>query len=303
MSQPGEWLGLLKWSLAYTDGTGETTAKEMDSEKRAWLEAAMKELVVDEAKLAKESVDELQELSLQTELGDQSIERATELFEQVEDIAESLDTAFDLVKMGCMNQMVEMLRSKHPFFRRWAAQIVATVAQNNPQCQAGLLQLGALAYTTHICVHDHDPGARLKALLAVSCLIRNCKDGERAFVDQGDGILVLANGLKSTESRLAAKAVHLLLFLLTEDTMLRDEHTLAQHHRIFTEANGQGLVEALISNEDVNARHGALQLLGRLGALSAEAIKKLEARLDELTKEQGEQDEIDMIKGLITSNK
>merc|ERR1711959_737982 len=117
---------------------------------------------VDEAKLARESVDELQELSTQSELGEESTSRATELFEQAEDIAENLDSAFDLVKMGCMGQVVEMLRSANPAFRSGAAQLIATVAQNNPKCQAALLQLGALAYTTHIAVHDTDASSRLK---------------------------------------------------------------------------------------------------------------------------------------------
>merc|ERR1711881_786525 len=106
-------------------------------------------------------------------------------------------------------------------------------------CQAGLSQLGALAYTTHIAVHDKDATARLKALLAVSCLTRNYGPGERAFIDQGDGLLVLLNGLSSENQRYAAKAVHLLLFFLSNDPLLRDSQTLARHFEIFNQANGQ----------------------------------------------------------------
>merc|ERR1711977_323325 len=296
---PGEWLGLLKWSLAYSDGTGESTAQEMAPEKREWLEAAMKELVVDEAQLSKDCVDELVELSASDELGEDKLSRVDELFEQVEDIVESLDSALNLIKMGSMAKMVELLRSPHPAFRIGAAQIIAAVAQNNPQCQAGLLQLGALAYATHISVHDTDPTARLKALLAVSCLIRNCQQGERAFVDQGDGILVLLNGLTATQPRFVAKSVHLLSFLLSEDAILRDGTTLTRHIHIFRTGGGEALVEGLIGHEDINARHGALELLQKVHLSPRPELRaKLEARTEELNQEE-DADEINTIQGIL----
>lgn len=276
-SNPGEWLGLLKWSLAYSDGTGQTTAKEMTSERRAWLEEAMSELVVDEAKRMKEIVEQLTVINAQA--GDEA--EATALFEELEDIVDNLDAAWDLIKMGSMDAVIEMLRSEHAYIRIGAAQIVATCAQNNPKCQAALLQLGALAYTTHMTMHDSSAGVRLKALSAVSSLIRNCKDGERDFVEQGDGLLVLARGLASTEHRFVAKCVHLLSFLLTEDPMLREADALTKHQQILVAAHATEAAGCLIGHDDVNVRLGCLELLGKLGELG-DVRAKLESRFKEL---------------------
>ena len=50
MSGPN-WLGLLKWSLSYSDGTSSSNFQEMSLEEKEWLSSAMKELVKDEGTL------------------------------------------------------------------------------------------------------------------------------------------------------------------------------------------------------------------------------------------------------------
>ncbi|CAM9660487.1 unnamed protein product [Discosporangium mesarthrocarpum] len=49
-STADEWLGLLKWSLSYQDGTAPSEARPMSDEDRQWLESVLKEGVKDEAK-------------------------------------------------------------------------------------------------------------------------------------------------------------------------------------------------------------------------------------------------------------
>lgn len=308
-SNPGEWLGLLKWSLAYTDGTGQSVAQEMSSDRRTWLEEAMSELIVDEAKRMKEIVEQLTELSTQAGAASEGEEDKVHvaLFEELEDIVDNLDAAWDLIKMGSMDKLIEMLRSENPAFRVGASQIVSTCAQNNPKCQAALLQLGALAYTTHMSVHDQDRAVRLKALSAVSSLVRNCRDGERAFVDQGDGLLALVNGLSSTEHRFVAKCVHLLMFFLTDDASLRDADTLARHREIVKSAGVTQATAGLIGHDDVNVRLGCLGLLQKLeGVLESEIKQAVQVRLDQLCSETEEEkadneDEIDMLQALLPS--
>eukprot|EP00657_Telonema_sp_P-1_P007802 TRINITY_DN28020_c0_g2_i1.p1 TRINITY_DN28020_c0_g2~~TRINITY_DN28020_c0_g2_i1.p1 ORF type:complete len:129 (-),score=48.01 TRINITY_DN28020_c0_g2_i1:81-467(-) len=114
-----------------------------------------------------EIVDQLQELST-SEDPDEAVGRG--LFEELEDIVEGIDSAWDLVKMGKIDLIIDMLRSSSSLFRECAAHILGTASQNNPKCQQALLKLGALVYVTHMTVHDADPGARLNALYALSCL-------------------------------------------------------------------------------------------------------------------------------------
>lgn len=52
-SYPG-YLGLLKWSLAQSDGTSPSTAAPMSEGDKAWLKEALAALTVDEAKRMKE---------------------------------------------------------------------------------------------------------------------------------------------------------------------------------------------------------------------------------------------------------
>jgi hsp70-interacting protein len=300
MSDPGQWLGLLKWSLAYQDGTYEKEeAKEMDHGRRQWLQEAMSELIVDEAKLMKEIVEKLSEMSKQEECVEAEV---TDKYEQLEDMIENLDAAYDLVKMGKMDTLIELLRSTNPIFRVGAAAIIGTCAQNNPKCQAAELQLGALAYTTHMAVYDQDPTARLKALLAVSCLSRNCVEGERAFVDQGDGLLVLANGLVNGAPRFQAKCAYLILFFLTEDSLLRDEATQSRHAELAIAANVPHLAGQLIESEDVNVRLGCLELLTRLGAPADEELMgRMNARLAVCAQDEDLQDERELLEALYKS--
>ena len=48
---PGAWLGILKWSLAQSDGTREAPSdvRPMSAEDAAWLQAALASVTVDEA--------------------------------------------------------------------------------------------------------------------------------------------------------------------------------------------------------------------------------------------------------------
>lgn len=297
MSAPGEWLGLLKWSLAYQDGTGQSAATEMSAEKRQWLEKAMEELVVDEAKLMAEAVDRLVEGAAG---GLPAGDEARDQFENLTEIVENLDAASNLVKMGKIEPLVEMLRSDLSLFRSGAAQVIAVCAQNNPYCQAALLQLGALAYVTHMAVNDPDPATRLKATLAVSCLVRNCREAERAFVDCGDGLLVLTNGLRQPQPRYTAKCLYLLVFLLSPNPELRDQATLDRHVTITREAGAAGLAAGLLGYEDTNNRLGSAQLLGLLGELDPEVMQQVEARLL-VAQAAGEelQDELELLQALV----
>merc|ERR1711977_64906 len=132
-NDPGQWLGLLKWSLEYQDGTSECEAKEMSKEDRQWLTEAMAEMTVDEAKRMEEIVDRLEELR-QSESPHADGEPAI-LFEELQDIVEQIDQALNLHKIGKFRSVVEMMRDKDPVFRAHAAEIVGTCTQNNPKVQ------------------------------------------------------------------------------------------------------------------------------------------------------------------------
>ena len=63
---PFAWLGLLKWSLAYSDGTTQSEAQPMNSKDIAFLEKVMAEVIIDEGErmktILKDLTDSLQSM-------------------------------------------------------------------------------------------------------------------------------------------------------------------------------------------------------------------------------------------------
>merc|ERR1719158_36047 len=54
-NDPNKWLGLMRWSMQYSDGTRDTNdIKPMTTEDRKWLEQVMKECVIDEVERMKQ---------------------------------------------------------------------------------------------------------------------------------------------------------------------------------------------------------------------------------------------------------
>ena len=53
---PAKWLGLMRWSSQYSDGTKPTDFGEMKAEDKAFLEQVMKEQVIDEAELMAQAI-------------------------------------------------------------------------------------------------------------------------------------------------------------------------------------------------------------------------------------------------------
>ncbi|KAJ8402504.1 hypothetical protein AAFF_G00365870 [Aldrovandia affinis] len=105
---------------------------------------------------------------------------------------------------------------------RWrAAQLIASCAQNMPEVQCYLLGQGALLRLLQLTDTDPQPTVRVKALYAVSCLVREQEAGLRAFLLL-DGFSVLMRGMQSDNERLRTKSAFLLLNLLTVHPEHRD---------------------------------------------------------------------------------
>ena len=103
---------------------------------------------------------------------------------------EDIDCACDLSKIGGLPPLLELLRCSHATLRAAAAEVLATTAQNNPKAQQQLLDGGAMEPLLTVARGDADAAARLKALLALGCLVRNFPAAEAAF-RLGDGFGLL----------------------------------------------------------------------------------------------------------------
>lgn len=205
----GAWLGLLKWSLAYSDGTvpSEESMQPMSEEKRKFLEAVMKDGIIDEGKRMRAILAELTLIleplfaknknsdspeALAEAIEKLNVDEISELMLELQDIVEQIDYARDFMKMGgipfllgCANE-----RSLIPSsIRADSLSILATMAQNNPPVQEALLvvedglsTLGKLFFEESQTQEEDIQGImRSRILRAISCAIRGHIVGEESF--------------------------------------------------------------------------------------------------------------------------
>lgn len=139
------------------------------------------------------------------------------------DVTDNIDNAQDFCKLGGMALVVRRYLDADSAELRWrAAELVATCAQNAPHVQEAALELGALTRLLRRADADADTRVRVKALLAVSCLVREQPLGRRALA-QGDGFSVLLRAMQDPGERPRAKAAFLLHSLLMAGTENHEE--------------------------------------------------------------------------------
>lgn len=214
------WLGLLKWSLAYSDGTrpSDETMTPMSEEDKAFLEAVMKDGIIDENERMKtilkdvtESLEAMKEKSegkdAEVSLDEQEI---NELLLELRDIVEQIDfaRAFAAMKglpflLGCASQRDAVPRS----IRISCLGILATMCQNNPPVQAELLSVGSIRILTEIYFAEYPEVStseppeesngqlRAKTVQAMSANVRNNEMAEDVFCQIGEARRVLASAL------------------------------------------------------------------------------------------------------------
>jgi len=198
----------------------------MCAEKRAFLEAVMKDGIVDPAQEMKlilaKLTDALQAMcpssSVDTTNTPATSEEETHeeekdsektldndgmvnALEELSDIVEQIDYARDFVKMnglpfllGCASQ-VDVPAN----IRQGCLGVLATVCQNNPPVQQALLELDALSVLTGLYLtevnRDEDGKMRNKIVQVLSCMVRGHAVGEESFCRSEHCRLIIENGL------------------------------------------------------------------------------------------------------------
>eukprot|EP00538_Stauroneis_constricta_P009171 CAMPEP_0119565474 /NCGR_PEP_ID=MMETSP1352-20130426/30144_1 /TAXON_ID=265584 /ORGANISM="Stauroneis constricta, Strain CCMP1120" /LENGTH=374 /DNA_ID=CAMNT_0007614395 /DNA_START=101 /DNA_END=1225 /DNA_ORIENTATION=- len=177
-ADPWAWLGLLKWSLSYSDGTSNTKATPMSDEDKAFLEQVMKEGIIDENERMKFILKQLTDAvefyqheqsssqpasdSKEPPIEDNDLE---ELLLELRDIVEQIDyaRAFMSIKglpflLGCIEERQAVPRP----IRSACLGLIATLCQNNSPVQKELLELGALKVLSDL-YFSEDPATSLSS--------------------------------------------------------------------------------------------------------------------------------------------
>ena len=175
-ADPWAWLGLLKWSLSYSDGTRDNAdISPMSAEDRAFLEKVMKEGIIDEnermkfileqttafidyckARAATAESESKSDVPSDPPISEQDLQ---DLLLELQDIVEQIDfaRAFCSLKglpflLGCVSSSSSSSSTTASSnesvipesIRLSCLGILATLCQNNPPVQQELLELGAL---------------------------------------------------------------------------------------------------------------------------------------------------------------
>lgn len=267
-NNPWGWLGLLKWSLAYSDGTKPTSHSPMSEEDKAFLEKVMKEGIIDENERMKEILQQvtegLEEVRSGTnhELQDEIQDRLQEL----RDIVEQIDyaRAFAAMKgldflLGCIAQP-EIPRP----IRTSCLGVLATMAANNPPLQKQLLEMAALKTLMEVFQsNNHNNGNatnvafRAKIIQALGAIVRSYDLAENVYCGLELARPVMLEGLQpSSDDNVVLQKRTLFFFraLITSDDATRERVRLFAHSVAY-------VADHLVTHENAEIREMAVALL------------------------------------------
>nr|QGQ73199.1 nucleotide exchange factor [Zostera japonica] len=282
--------GILKWSLAHSDGTQPT--RSISEEDRKWFMEAMQAQTIDVVQRMKEITKVMQ--TPEKDLVDQGIssEEIEGLLDELQDHVESIDMANDLHTIGGLVPLLGYLKNSNAGIRAKAAEVVTTVVQNNPKSQQLVMEANGMEPLFVNFSSDSDVVVRTKALGAISSLIRNNKPGILSF-KQANGYAALQNALGTENVRFQRKSLSLLQYLLHENS---SDCTLV------IELGFPIVMINLISSTDMEVREAALRGLLELVQARASTIHTmlhgekeklkhlLNNRISELTKMSNDDD-------------
>ncbi|XP_048846333.1 hsp70-binding protein 1 [Brienomyrus brachyistius] len=228
---PRNLQGILRMAVeAGSASDGPAPQQPMSEERKAWLREALADICkgqqdeVEQMKqclsvLRRTTAQESQEHEEEEEEEEEETEGALELLSE---LCENLDNARDLMVLGGLDLCVSQCLSHAQGGIRWrAAQLLASCAQNMPEVQCYLLHRGTLSTLLQLIDCDPHPTVKVKALYAVSCLVREQEEGLRVFLSH-DGFSVLMRGMQSDSEKLRTKSAFLLLNLLSAHPEHRD---------------------------------------------------------------------------------
>uniref|UniRef100_A0A3Q2R1M4 Hsp70-binding protein 1 n=1 Tax=Fundulus heteroclitus TaxID=8078 RepID=A0A3Q2R1M4_FUNHE len=225
---PQNLQGVLQLAVdAGSAAEGPSPPEPMSEERKTWLREALSDVCrgqMDEveqmkqclAVLRKDEPNDKEPDAEEDREEDEEDERES-AFDTLSELCENLDNARDLMILGGLELCVSRYLCHVQGGLRWrAAQLLASCAQNMPQVQEHLFKIDVLPKLLQLTDSDPNPTVRVKALYAVSCLVREQEAGLQAFVAH-DGFSVLMRGMQSENEKVRTKSAFLLLCLLSSN--------------------------------------------------------------------------------------
>ena len=190
-------------------------------------------------------------------------------------------------KIGGFVAIKQCLVSPHASLRSGGSHLVGEIGQNNPYCQQRFLEEGFLQMLLDQLDKDTDPHCQVKALYAVSCLVRESKEG-LAKLAELDGWSVLVRSLQRDDAKLRTKGCFFIGAVATAAPEMVEEMVstgLVLHLATLLEAPHE------LSHEHVLRAMLALVQGSTVARGEARSVQGLLPRLEERLKEVGGREE------------
>ncbi|XP_071957144.1 hsp70-binding protein 1-like [Antedon mediterranea] len=220
-NQPDQSLsGILQLAVENTVQSDEPVEREeMTEEKKEFLRNVFNDLHCDEAKEMKKTVDNIKPLLGSSHENDTLVKAS--LLEHLQDLCQTIDNASDFHKIGGTAILKELLNDPSSEVRWNTAELIAMVSQNNPYSQNVLLNHDMIPVLFDLVDKDDADIVRVKALYAISCMVRDHEPCLEAFT-ANDGFSYLVRAMQGCITKLRIKASFLLNSILRMDSKHKD---------------------------------------------------------------------------------
>ncbi|XP_060532909.1 hsp70-binding protein 1-like isoform X2 [Cylas formicarius] len=180
----------------------------MDEDRRKWLEEALKSMTVDVIELLQKQIKILQDMD-NVEAED-DVTKYEEAIAIILDHVDHLDIACDFHKIGGFMVLYPCLKSKNAKIRAGGCELLAVLCQNNPYCQQVVLDNEFIPKLLNMLEKDEDPLVGLKALYALSAIVRHCQEGFNQFIHYNGPAILLKTLGRAESHKFITKATFLL---------------------------------------------------------------------------------------------
>lgn len=261
------WTGLLGWSTKYHDGTSSSQFGPMDSERREWLEKALKAAfdgVEDPFKLMHKAVKEITD------------GRASAGLDLLDYTSDFPDCAEELDKVGALAVVLNLVKESDEHIVRRALEVLNMYLPNNPRVQlAAQLKYNALeVLKSAISRFSGNDEVIHSSLSAIGSLIRNVESLEKGFVRDKNIEFLVQIALESNIEHTVQKCVGILCFLY-------EKHELQSHIREL-----EKLAQSVYSRRGTVFGHESIQFweiaarMSNIRGLSPTCLGLLKQRLE-----------------------
>ncbi|CAA6659713.1 unnamed protein product [Spirodela intermedia] len=204
--------GMLQWAIGNSDpirlkekanDVQRMSADELEARRLQIKEVMEKLKMPSDADLMRIAINDLNKSTT-------SLEDRQRALNELLILVEPIDNANDLNKLGGLVAVIRELENSVPEIRTTSAWVIGKASQNNPLVQDQVLSLGALNVLMKM-VQSSYVEESLKALYAISALIRNNNNGQALFYAE-DGCVTLQDIMRNSmvDIRLQKKAVQMV---------------------------------------------------------------------------------------------